>query len=130
MNSNCFFLQELFDCIALELAKFISENGKATDDSPERKKVLGFIVSYPVDQAAASSGAAIKWKSFSVTDTVECVFSVFLLLFFPIFFFWTWFPRNCLKSVRNHCLVRGFLINLACDYPTCTNFSSQQPILA
>ena len=42
-----------------------------TNDSHDRQKALGFIVSYPVDQAAASSGAAIKWKSFSVTDTVE-----------------------------------------------------------
>ncbi|RVX23948.1 putative hexokinase-like 2 protein [Vitis vinifera] len=61
--------QELFDYIALELAKFISEHEVTTDDTPDRQKALGFIVSYPVDQAAASSGAAIKWKSFSVTDT-------------------------------------------------------------
>lgn len=79
---NHFFLQELFDYIALELAKFISEHEVTTDDTPDRQKALGFIVSYPVDQAAASSGAAIKWKSFSVTDTVECVFSIFLVLFF------------------------------------------------
>lgn len=68
-------LQELFDYIALQLAMFISEQGANSNDTPEKHKVLGFIVSYPVDQAAASSGAAIKWKSFSVTDTVEFVFS-------------------------------------------------------
>ncbi|KAJ9670379.1 hypothetical protein PVL29_026736 [Vitis rotundifolia] len=61
--------QELFDYIALELAKFTSEHEVNTDDTPDRRKALGFIVSYPVDQAAASSGAAIKWKRFSVTDT-------------------------------------------------------------
>eukprot|EP00258_Populus_trichocarpa_P044577 XP_024460596.1 probable hexokinase-like 2 protein isoform X3 [Populus trichocarpa] len=64
--------QELFDYIAVELAKFVSEHPPDdTLDAPEREKKLGFTVSYPVDQAAASSGSAIKWKSFSANDTVE-----------------------------------------------------------
>ncbi|KAI5581308.1 hypothetical protein BDE02_07G008600 [Populus trichocarpa] len=64
--------QELLDYIAVELAKFVSEHPPDdTLDAPEREKKLGFTVSYPVDQAAASSGSAIKWKSFSANDTVE-----------------------------------------------------------
>lgn len=64
--------QELFDYIAAELAKFVSENPPDdTPDASERERKLGFTVSYPVDQAAATSGSAIKWKSFSANDTVE-----------------------------------------------------------
>ncbi|KAJ6989776.1 hypothetical protein D5086_014493 [Populus alba] len=64
--------QVLFDYIAVELAKFVSEHPPDdTLDAPEREKKLGFTVSYLVDQAAATSGSAIKWKSFSANDTVE-----------------------------------------------------------
>ncbi|CAK7339681.1 unnamed protein product [Dovyalis caffra] len=67
--------QELFDYIAAELAKFVSEHPPGdTNDGPEREKKLGFTVSYPVDQAAATSGSAIKWKSFSANDKVEKAF--------------------------------------------------------
>ncbi|XP_011021821.1 PREDICTED: probable hexokinase-like 2 protein [Populus euphratica] len=64
--------QELFDYIAVELAKFFVSEHPPDDtlDAPEREKKLGFTVSYPVDQAAAISGSAIKWKSFSANDTV------------------------------------------------------------
>lgn len=63
----------------MELAKFVSEHPPDdTLDAPEREKKLGFTVSYPVDQAAASSGAsAIKWKSFSANDTVEFAYPFF-----------------------------------------------------
>ncbi|KAL9341240.1 hypothetical protein Peur_067459 [Populus x canadensis] len=67
--------QELFDYIAVELATFVSEHPPDdTLDAPEREKKLGFTVSYLVDQAAASSDSAIKWKSFSANDTVEKAF--------------------------------------------------------
>ncbi|KAF9678180.1 hypothetical protein SADUNF_Sadunf07G0008300 [Salix dunnii] len=63
--------QELFDYIAVELAKFVSEHPPDdTLDASEKERKLGFTVSYPVDQAAATSGSAIKWKSFSANDTV------------------------------------------------------------
>ncbi|GMP27611.1 hypothetical protein CsSME_00003516 [Camellia sinensis var. sinensis] len=63
---------QLFDYIALQLGKFISthsENGKE-DNTSARQRKLGVTISYPVDQAAASSGTAIKWKSLAVDDTV------------------------------------------------------------
>lgn len=57
---------------------FVSEHPPDdTLDAPEREKKLGFTVSYPVDQAAASSGSAIKWKSFSANDTVEFAYPFF-----------------------------------------------------
>ncbi|KAL7255927.1 hypothetical protein ACSBR1_009958 [Camellia fascicularis] len=63
---------QLFDYIALQLGKFISthsENSK-DDNTSARQRKLGVTISYPVDQAAASSGTAIKWKSLAVDDTV------------------------------------------------------------
>ncbi|KAA8546632.1 hypothetical protein F0562_002629 [Nyssa sinensis] len=53
-----------------KLAKFVSTHTDSTDDTQARQRKLGFSVSFPVDQVAASSGTAIKWKSFSVDDTV------------------------------------------------------------
>jgi len=62
----------------VELATFVSEHPPDdTIDAPEREKKLGFTVSYLVDQAAASSGSAIKWKSFSANDTVEFAYPFF-----------------------------------------------------
>lgn len=60
----------MFDFIAGEVAKFVSahpENG----DVPVKRKELGFTLSYPVDDAAASLGNVIKWNSFSADDTVK-----------------------------------------------------------
>ncbi|KAM3756864.1 hypothetical protein ACB098_02G144600 [Castanea mollissima] len=63
---------ELFDFIALELAKFVSAEPVNDNDVPTNQKKLGFTLSYPVDQGAASPGpgTAIKWKSFSADDMV------------------------------------------------------------
>ncbi|KAL4644495.1 hypothetical protein ACB092_02G168800 [Castanea dentata] len=63
---------ELFDFIALELAKFVSAEPENDNDVPTNQKKLGFTLSYPVDQGAASPGpgTAIKWKSFSADDMV------------------------------------------------------------
>lgn len=62
--------EELFDCIASELAKFVSAQPENDNDVPTNQKKLGFTLSYLVDQGAASPGTAIKWKSFS-DDMVE-----------------------------------------------------------
>jgi hexokinase len=65
----------LFDFIAVELGKFVEAhpNSKKTD-TPAKYNKLGFIVSCPVDQAVASSGTAITWKSFSADSTVEFIY--------------------------------------------------------
>jgi hexokinase len=73
--------QKLFDFIALELAKFVSAQPGNDNDAPASQKKLGFTLSYPVDQAAASPGTAIKWKSFSADDMVESLFPHFRLDF-------------------------------------------------
>ncbi|THG05014.1 hypothetical protein TEA_006710 [Camellia sinensis var. sinensis] len=70
-------LQRAEICIPPHLmaGKFISthsENGKE-DNTSARQRKLGVTISYPVDQAAASSGTAIKWKSLAVDDTVEFI---------------------------------------------------------
>ncbi|KAF2283833.1 hypothetical protein GH714_016365 [Hevea brasiliensis] len=62
--------QELFDYIAVEVAKFVSAHPADDDDATAGPKKLGVTVSYPVDQIAATSGSAIKWKCFSADDTV------------------------------------------------------------
>ncbi|PSR87877.1 Hexokinase-like 2 protein [Actinidia chinensis var. chinensis] len=62
--------KQLFDCIAVELAKYISTHSEGTESTSARQRELGFTISYPVDQVAASSGTAVKWKSLAVDDTV------------------------------------------------------------
>ncbi|GAV87484.1 Hexokinase_1 domain-containing protein/Hexokinase_2 domain-containing protein, partial [Cephalotus follicularis] len=59
--------KELFDYIALELATFVATH---PDDDTGKEKKLGFTLSYPVEQAIASSGSAIKWKKNSADDPV------------------------------------------------------------
>ncbi|KAI5325084.1 hypothetical protein L3X38_034158 [Prunus dulcis] len=61
--------KELFDFVAVELGKFISEHPEGQADSAEENK-LGCIVSCPVDQAVVSHETAIKWKSFSADSKV------------------------------------------------------------
>ena len=60
----------------MELDKFVSEHPGNDNDPPANEKKLGFTLSYPVHQAAASSGSAIKWKSFSADHTVEFLFTL------------------------------------------------------
>ncbi|KAH7520367.1 hypothetical protein FEM48_Zijuj08G0136400 [Ziziphus jujuba var. spinosa] len=60
--------QELFDFIAVALEKFVAEHPENKNETPEKE--LGFIVSYPVNQAVLSLGTAIKWNIFSADDTV------------------------------------------------------------
>lgn len=79
--------QELFDFIALELAKFVSAEPENDNNVPTNQKKLGFTLSYPVDQGAASPGpgTAIKWKCFSADDMVESLYLTYDCIFlFPL----------------------------------------------
>ncbi|XP_022872711.1 probable hexokinase-like 2 protein [Olea europaea var. sylvestris] len=62
--------KELFDLIAVELAKFISVHSEIDGKAESRERKLGFTVSFPVEEDARSSGTAIKWRSLSVNDIV------------------------------------------------------------
>ncbi|KAK3028888.1 hypothetical protein RJ639_039897 [Escallonia herrerae] len=62
---------ELFDYIATELAKFISQEGDNFHLPPGRQRELGFTFSFPVMQLSIASGTLIRWtKGFSIDDTV------------------------------------------------------------
>ncbi|KAK6258723.1 Hexokinase [Theobroma cacao] len=63
--------QELYDIIAVELSKFISAHPENNDETAANDKKLGFTLSYAANQASATSGAAIKWKTFSADDIVK-----------------------------------------------------------
>lgn len=68
-------MQELFDFIALRLAKFVAEEDARFHFSPGRKREIGFTFSFPVKQTSIDSGILIKWtKGFAVSGTV-CIFS-------------------------------------------------------
>lgn len=60
----------MFDFIAMEVGKFVSAHPENVYE-PVKRTELGFTLSYPVDDAAASLGNVIKWNSFSADDTVE-----------------------------------------------------------
>lgn len=72
--------QELFDFIAVALENFVAEHSECNNEPPEKE--LGFILSYPVNQAVLSLGTAIKWNSFSADDAVEFIFIHFSYFFF------------------------------------------------
>lgn len=81
--------QELFDFIAVAVESFVLKHPESKDEMPEKE--LGFILSYPVNQAVLLLGTAIKWKSFSADDTVE-----FTYLIFPL----------CLDNLGNNLLTQ------------------------
>ncbi|KAL3511733.1 hypothetical protein ACH5RR_024450 [Cinchona calisaya] len=61
----------LFDYIAAELAKFITEEEEKYHPPPGRQRELGFTFSFPVMQTSINSGTLIRWtKGFSINDTV------------------------------------------------------------
>lgn len=61
----------LFDYIAAELAKFITEEESKYHPPPGRQRELGFTFSFPVMQTSINSGNLIRWtKGFSIKDTV------------------------------------------------------------
>ncbi|KAK4276509.1 hypothetical protein QN277_014650 [Acacia crassicarpa] len=62
--------EELFDFIALGLAKFAQKEGDEFHITPGRKREIGFTFSFPVKQTSIDSGILIKWtKGFAVTGT-------------------------------------------------------------
>lgn len=64
-------MQELFDYIAEELAKFVGTEGEGFHLSVGRQRELGFTFSFPVKQTSISSGTIINWtKGFSIEDAV------------------------------------------------------------
>nr|KYP74870.1 hypothetical protein KK1_007563 [Cajanus cajan] len=62
--------QELFDFIALGLAKFAAKEDGRFHVSSGRKREIGFTFSFPVKQTSIDSGILIKWtKGFAVSGT-------------------------------------------------------------
>ncbi|KAK3435832.1 hypothetical protein EUGRSUZ_C00559 [Eucalyptus grandis] len=62
---------ELFDFIAMALAKFVATEGEDSHLYPGRQRELGFTFSFPVRQSSIASGTLIKWtKGFSIEDAV------------------------------------------------------------
>ncbi|KAF8034309.1 hypothetical protein BT93_C0567 [Corymbia citriodora subsp. variegata] len=62
---------ELFDFIAMALAKFVATEGEDSHLFPGRQRELGFTFSFPVRQSSIASGTLIKWtKGFSIEDAV------------------------------------------------------------
>lgn len=63
--------EELFDFIALGLAKFVDKEDGRFHFPPGRKREIGFTFSFPVKQTSIDSGILIKWtKGFAVSGTV------------------------------------------------------------
>lgn len=65
--------------MAVEIEKLVSAHPE-DDNAPAKEKKLGFILSYPVEQAASTSGSAIKWNSFAVNDAVKFAYLNFNVL--------------------------------------------------
>lgn len=58
----------------MELGKFVEAHPNSEmKDRPANYNKVGFIISCPVDQAVATSGTAITWKSFAADSTVEFI---------------------------------------------------------
>lgn len=100
-------VQELFDFIAVALEKFVAEHPENKNETPEKE--LGFIVSYPVNQAVLSLGTAIKWNIFSADDTVEFIF--------PFFCFYIWIVHEYFK-LKICCMIKilNIIFFLRCIY--------------
>ncbi|KNA14451.1 hypothetical protein SOVF_107500 [Spinacia oleracea] len=62
---------DLFDYIASELAKFVTQEGEEFQLPFGRERELGFTFSFPVMQTSIDSGTLITWaKGFCIDDTV------------------------------------------------------------
>ncbi|PWA41187.1 hexokinase-2 [Artemisia annua] len=62
--------EELFDFIALALAKFVKKEGGKFVLPKNRSRETGFTFSFPVKQTSIDSGILIKWtKGFAVSGT-------------------------------------------------------------
>ncbi|KAI3684220.1 hypothetical protein L6452_33441 [Arctium lappa] len=63
--------EALFDYIASELAKFVSDEGDKFWLPPGRQRELGFTFSFPVMQLSIDSGTLIRWtKGFSIDEMI------------------------------------------------------------
>lgn len=63
--------EALFDYIAAELAKFITEEEEKYHPAPGKQRELGFTFSFPVMQNSINSGNLMRWtKGFSIDDMV------------------------------------------------------------
>lgn len=81
-------IQELFDYIAAELAKFVAQENQDFQVSPGRQRELGFTFSFPVMQTSLASGNLVKWtKGFNIDGTVS-PFSLISLMLFTFFSDW------------------------------------------
>ncbi|XLT61926.1 hypothetical protein HN873_018450 [Arachis hypogaea] len=76
MSATC---EELFDFIALGLAKLAAKDDGRFNLSPGKKGEIGFTFSFPVRQTSIDSGILVKWtKGFAVSgaagrDVVACL---------------------------------------------------------
>ncbi|MED6132457.1 Hexokinase isoenzyme 2 [Stylosanthes scabra] len=76
MSATC---EELFDFIALGLAKLAAKDDGRLSLSPGKKGEIGFTFSFPVRQTSIDSGILVKWtKGFAVSgatgrDAVACL---------------------------------------------------------
>ncbi|XP_030520660.1 hexokinase-3-like isoform X2 [Rhodamnia argentea] len=63
--------EDLFDFIAASLKEFVERKEVSFGYSPEKRRELGFTVSFPVKQTSVSSGILIRWtKGFAIHDMV------------------------------------------------------------
>ncbi|ESR40107.1 hexokinase-1 [Citrus sinensis] len=61
----------LFDYIAAELGKFVSQESEEFKLSPGRQRELGFTFSFPVMQTSINTGTLVRWtKGFSIDELV------------------------------------------------------------
>ncbi|KAK0595609.1 hypothetical protein LWI29_008336 [Acer saccharum] len=61
----------LFDYIAAELSKYVSQEGQEFQLPPGTQRELGFTFSFPVMQTSINSGNLVRWtKGFDIDDAV------------------------------------------------------------
>ncbi|XP_056165700.1 hexokinase-3-like isoform X2 [Syzygium oleosum] len=64
--------EDLFDFITNSLKDFVQRKENIFGYSPEKRRELGFTVSFPVKQTSVSSGILIRWtKGFAIHDMVN-----------------------------------------------------------
>ncbi|KAF8041201.1 hypothetical protein BT93_B3203 [Corymbia citriodora subsp. variegata] len=63
--------EDLFDFITTSLKEFVEKKENSSGYSPEKRRELGFTVSFPVKQTSVSSGILMRWtKEFAIHDMV------------------------------------------------------------
>lgn len=83
-----FVVQDLFDFIAGELAKFVATEGEDMHITPGTQRELGFTFSFPVKQSSIAGGTLVRWtKGFNIEDAVSIKYLCsFTLLPFLVYF--------------------------------------------